>query len=195
MSRSPEAPSGRRARLMLGLQLAMAAVALWVLLMTLWAGPIGRDLERQFWPARYWGRRLAEADDEATGNWALRELSMLGPAAKVAIPELCGALGSRGTSVRAMAAGLLGDLGGEAVVAVPDLARALDDEQRQVRWTAATALSRLLPLADAADVPPGLTERVEAIVREIPKSPPPPVVAPQPPPSPPLPRPPSPAGS
>lgn len=95
-------------------------------------------------PAAPFLRDALRKADELKVWWVLEALGKLGPAARVALPELTEALkGSADPNNRARAAGVIGGLGLAAESAIPLLAEAMQAKEEIVSRYAAGALAKM----------------------------------------------------
>jgi HEAT repeat protein len=104
-------------------------------------------------------RDLLKDEDFQVRMWAASALSVCGPSAKVALPELAGLLQGTNQQFQAIAAQTLSNLGTNAAVAVPALKQMMQQASGQARWTAAQALWRISK--NAPLVIPALIEALE----------------------------------
>jgi HEAT repeat protein len=88
------------------------------------------------------------ADSSAVRLACVQTLSMVGPPAKEAVPELIKALADKSARVRLLAARALGNIGPDAKAALPALTKAEDDNDTNVRQLAKAALAQIQAAKD-----------------------------------------------
>jgi HEAT repeat protein len=92
---------------------------------------------------------LVHADPNVRWN-ASRTLGKIGPAAKVALPDLLPHFQDSEDKVREHAAETIGDIGPEAASAIPQLEKSLTDPYFKVRRDASRSLGQLAPVSKAS---------------------------------------------